>query len=74
MESRGKLAKRLVRLRPDAPVQPGAEITAAGRSVGTITSAADGPAGPIALGYVKTSALTEGAPLSVGDVDLFVVV
>ncbi len=73
MESRGKLAKRLVRLRPAAPVEPGAAITAAGRPAGTITSAVDGPVGPVALGYVKTSALTEGATLSVGDVSVALV-
>lgn len=70
MESRGKLAKRLARLRPGAPVVSGAEIIANGRAVGTITSAAGGPAGPVALGYVKTPALSEGAALAAGDVDL----
>ena len=73
MESRGKLAKRLVRLRPAAPVEPGIEISANGRNVGKITSAADGAAGPVALGYVKTSALAEGAALSCGDMALTVV-
>lgn len=72
MESRGKLAKRLVRLRPDAPVAAGMAITAAGRPAGTITSAASGPAGPLALGYVKTAALGEGTPLAAGDVPLTV--
>ncbi len=70
MESRGKLAKRLVRLRPGAPVEPGAAITAGGRPAGTITSAAGGPAGPVALGYVRTAALNDGAALTVGDVAL----
>ncbi len=70
MESRGKLAKRLVRLRPGSPVEAGAEITAAGRTVGVITSAADGPAGPRALGYVKTAALDEGAELAANGVRL----
>jgi aminomethyltransferase len=63
MESRGRLAKRLVRLRPEAPLAPGAELSASGRPAGVITSAADGPAGPLALGYVKTALLAEGAPL-----------
>lgn len=72
MESRGKLAKRLVRLRPAAPVAAGMEIIADGRNVGRITSAADGPAGPVALGYVKTSALTQGAVLSCGGIPLTV--
>ncbi len=70
MESRGKLAKRLVRLRLGAPVAAGTEITAATRAAGTITSAAMGPGGPVALGYVKTSALADGAALSAGDIDL----
>ncbi len=73
MESRGKLAKRLVRLRPDAPLEPGATISAGSRTVGAITSAADGPAGPLALGYVKTAALTEGAALVAGDIPLNVI-
>ena len=73
MESRGKLAKRLVRLRSDAPVERGAEIAAVGRVAGTITSAGDGPAGPLALGYVKTAALADGARLAVGEVLLTLV-
>ena len=74
MESRGKLAKRLVRLRPASPVAAGLEISAAGRAVGMVTSAADGPAGPLALGYVKTAALNDGAALSAGGIDVVVVV
>lgn len=70
MESRGKLAKRLVRLRPASPVAAGAEIIANGRPAGTITSAADGPAGPVALGYVKTAVLDAGAALFVDDIRL----
>lgn len=73
MESRGKLAKRLTRLRPASPVAAGAEITANGRPVGTITSAADGPGGPVALGYVKTGVLDEGAELSADGIVLKVV-
>ena len=73
MESRGKLAKRLVRLRPGAPVEQGAGISAGGRAVGAITSAADGPAGPLALGYVKTTALADAAALLAGDIPLDVI-
>ena len=73
MESRGKLAKRLTRLRPASPVSAGAEITANGRPVGTITSAADGPAGPVALGYVKTAVLDEGAELTADGIPLKIV-
>ena len=73
MESRGKLAKRLVRLRPGAPVDAGVEISAGGRGVGSITSAADGSGGPVALGYVKTGVLAGGEPLSAAGVVLTVV-
>jgi tRNA-modifying protein YgfZ len=59
MESRGRLAKKLVRLRADSPVEPGMVIKAGGRNAGTITSAAEGPLGVVALGYVKTRALDE---------------
>ncbi len=73
MESRGKLAKRLVRLRPGAPLAAGVEITAGGRSVGAITSAADGPGGTVALGYVKTSALADRVTLTAEGAELTVV-
>lgn len=73
MESRGKLAKRLVRLRPAAPVAAGMAIDTGGRAVGSITSAAAGPAGPVALGYVRTATLDEGAALSADGIDLVVI-
>ncbi len=55
MESRGKLAKRLTRLQPDSPVQPGDDILQDGKKVGTYTSVAAGPNGLVALGYVKVT-------------------
>ncbi len=67
MESRGRLAKRLVRLDLGGPAELGDVITAAGKKVGTVTSAADGPNGPVALGYVKTSAVEHEASLTVRD-------
>ncbi len=67
MESRGKLAKRLTILNSDNPLEPGAKITAAGKNVGTITSAAVGPQGVLALGYVRTAVLDNGTELSVGE-------
>ncbi len=73
MESRGKLAKRLARLRPGAPLAAGADITANGRAVGSITSAAAGPGGPVALGHVKTATLTGGDMLTAGGIELIVV-
>jgi aminomethyltransferase len=60
MESRGRLAKRLVRLRAAGAVAVGTAIEASGREVGKVTSAAGGPAGTVALGYVKTGTLDGG--------------
>ncbi len=45
MESRGKLAKRLVELRPGSAVAPGDPVLAGGKSVGSVTSAGVGPKG-----------------------------
>ena len=59
MESRGRLAKRLVSLQADAAVKAGSEITASGKQAGKVTSVAHGPAGWLALGYIKTSFLPE---------------
>lgn len=66
MESRGKLAKRLARLRLDSPAAVGAEIKAEGKTVGNLTSVGVGPQGVVALGYVKTAVLDEGKALHVG--------
>ncbi|MDX1616459.1 MAG: hypothetical protein R3300_19270 [Candidatus Promineifilaceae bacterium] len=63
LESRGRLAKRLVRLFPEAPISAGAELRAGNRVAGAVTSAAAGPEGPLALGYVKTSFLDESDPI-----------
>lgn len=69
MESRGRLAKKLVRLKLASPVAAGTELSSDGKTAGTITSAADGPEGPLALGYVKTAILDDGASrLTAGDV------
>ena len=67
MESRGKLAKKLVKLRSAAPVLAGDPLTANGKNAGVITSVAVGPEGPIALGYVKSAVLEAGTPLFVGE-------
>ncbi|MCS6835121.1 MAG: glycine cleavage system protein T [Anaerolineae bacterium] len=63
MESRAKLARTLVRLHPEAPVQaPAALSTPEGQSVGTLTSAVTAPDGQIyAMGVVKTSLLSQEA-------------
>ena len=67
MESRGKLAKQLARLRADGPLATGDAITAGGKSAGVITSAAEGPDGFVALGYVKTTVLEKESELVAGD-------
>jgi tRNA-modifying protein YgfZ len=71
MESRGRLAKQLIKLAPDQPVEPGADITAGGKKVGTITSAVVGPDGPLALGYVKTAVLPGQDPDNPDRPDLY---
>lgn len=67
MESRGKLAKKLVQLRAETAVSPTDDITANGKKVGSITSAAPTPDGWVALGYVKTAVLEAQEPLMVKD-------
>jgi len=67
MESRGKLAKKLVPLKLASPVAPGSELSADGKTVGTVTSVAVLPSGPIGLGYVKTAVLKSGSQLMVGE-------
>lgn len=64
MESRGKLAKRLVQLAAAKPLEAGTTIKADGRDVGSITSSA----GKTALGYVKTTALDKGLPLTADEI------
>ncbi|MEZ4591805.1 MAG: glycine cleavage T C-terminal barrel domain-containing protein [Chloroflexota bacterium] len=67
MESRGKLAKKLVQLSADGPLEAGSELQANGKNAGTVTSTAVGPHGTIGLGYVKTAVLDAGSELMVGD-------
>lgn len=67
MESRGRLAKRLVRLQPAAPLAPGDPLTANGKQAGSVTSAAVGPLGAVALGYVKTAVLEAETALWSGE-------
>lgn len=72
LESRGRLAKRLVRLTAAEPLAAGDALSAGGKSAGTVTSAADGPQGVQALAYVKTAILEQGAALSAGDIQVSV--
>lgn len=68
MESRGKLARRLVGLRLSAPAPVGAEVRAGESAtvVGTLTSAGDLPGyGPAALAYLKSAAAEPGTVVTV---------
>jgi tRNA-modifying protein YgfZ len=71
MESRGKLAKKLVKLTADAPLPLGATLLAAGKKAGTVTSTAVGPNGAIGLGYLKTAVLDTNTPLFVGETAVY---
>lgn len=62
MESRGQLARRLVRLHVDGEIAAGAEISAQGNSCGRVTSVA----GRYALGYVRSVVCEAGRRLEVG--------
>ncbi len=76
MESRGKLARRLMGLKLEAPVAEGSEIRAAGApaAVGTITTAGVLPdLGPVALGFLKTAHAEPGTAVKVGEVGGIVV-
>jgi aminomethyltransferase len=70
MESRGKLARRLVGLRLERPAEVGAEVrpAAGGASAGKVTSAGVLPEhGPVALAYVKTGVAEAGTAILAGE-------
>ena len=67
MESRGRLAKKLVQLTADGPLEAGSDLQANGKNAGTVTSTAVGPHGIIGLAYVKTAVLDSESELRVGD-------
>lgn len=71
MESRGKLARRLVGIRLGAPVTAGAVVRASegGPAAGTVTSAGELPGiGPVALAYLKTALAEVGTRVKAGDI------
>ncbi|MFZ0548181.1 MAG: hypothetical protein WAM60_22235 [Candidatus Promineifilaceae bacterium] len=74
MESRGRIAKQLVKLSPATPLENGAELRAGGKRVGQVTSTADGPKGSLALAYVKSAFLEEDSLLTEGDIPAKIVV
>ena len=64
MESRGQLAKMLMRLRPAAEVDAPADLLLEGRVVGQLTSAASAPDGSRhALGVLRRAHALAGASL-----------
>jgi len=67
MESRGRLAKKLVQLTADGPLEAGSNLQANGKNAGTVTSTAVGPHGTIGLGYVKTAVLDSESELMAGE-------
>ena len=67
--SRGAIHRRLVRLRVDAPVAPGASVAIDGSAAGQVTSSAESLAtGAIALAYVKVEHARPGQRVSVDGV------
>ena len=61
MESRGRIAKRLALLQGDRPAEIGQALMVGGKKGGTLTSAAAGPQGYLALGFVKSSILADAS-------------
>jgi aminomethyltransferase len=64
MESRNRIAKKLALLQPAEMVAAGATIMADNRQAGQLTSIANGPRGPLALGYIRTSFLEQETPIA----------
>jgi len=69
MESRGRLARRLVGLKLEAPVAEGSEARVGEGVAGKVTSAGIVPeVGPVALGILKTAVAEPGTRVRVGEV------
>lgn len=66
MESRGKLAKMMVRLQSENPLSVGQDILSEGKKVGTVTSAAPHPESGdyVGLGFVKSAIVHDNAPVT----------
>lgn len=75
MESRGRMAKKLMGLHLAADVPVPATLTVAGKDAGDLTSVAVSPRyeHPIGLGYVRTAYAEPGTVVQVGDVQATVV-
>ncbi|MBA3944922.1 MAG: aminomethyl transferase family protein [Herpetosiphonaceae bacterium] len=67
MDSRQRLAKQLMRLRLDTPVEVGVKLQLDGKEQGTLTSIAHSPEqGLIGLGYIRTEHAHPGVSLQAG--------
>jgi aminomethyltransferase len=74
MESRGRLAKRLMGLRLNAPATPG-KLDLGGKEAGDLTSAVISPRfGPIALAYVRTAYAAPGSTVGLAGSDMLATV
>ncbi len=74
MESRGRLAKVMVRLRLDAAVAAPAAISTSGREIGTLTSSVETPDGDkLGIGVVKLAAAQPGTSVTIGDTSATIV-
>ena len=71
MESRGQLAKRLVRLRAERAIAAGAELKVDGAAAGKVTSVSSD--GRMALGYARSQFASAGQRLVVNDTVVTVV-
>ncbi len=70
MESRGKLAKVMVALRLDAPVEAPAAISREGREIGKLTSSAQTPDGEnLGIGVVKLASAQPDTSVSVAGIE-----
>jgi tRNA-modifying protein YgfZ len=69
MESRGRVARTLIALKLDAPVNAPAPLSSEGREIGTLTSSVTTPDGDhVGLGVVKVAFARVGAALTAGAV------
>ncbi len=74
MESRGRLARTIVRLRLSAAVSAPADLTAEGRPAGVITSSVTTPDGEhLGIGVIRVALADAGRMLSAGEVQAEVI-
>ena len=72
MDSRGRLAKKMVRFSAESPLELG-EIRSNGKKAGTLTSVANSEGGSVALGYVRTKVLESAeATLTINNTELHI--